>query len=337
MGSNTFDDGMAAVFDGLGRIKKNKTPGASGTTTPHSGTRSGHLHRAAAVARCTPEVMVKVSGSAKGMRGVREHMNYITRNGKLIAENELGEAVAGREAVGTVASEWQQADQGGRRANSKDTVNVILSMPPGTDREKLHEAARQFARRSFNSERRYLLVRHDDTKHPHCHLTLRAVGYDGHRLNPRKADLQAWRESFAECLREAGVSAEATPRAARGVVRKAKRQAVLHAELRGTSTVARSKVNQAARRVAERTPTERPWEVAIEARQRTVRQAWVDSANALQVSGVENATALAKHMRQFVRDMPPIQTEQQALMKRMKDHRATQEVAAKQADQSRER
>lgn len=322
MASNPFDDAMDTVFDGLGRTKKNRTPGASGIKTPRSGARPGHLHRAAAVAGRTPEVMVKVSGSAKGLRGVREHMNYITRNGKLVAENELGEAVVGREAVGTLASEWQQADQGGRRVNSKDTVNVVLSMPAGTDREKLQEAARQFARRNFNSERRFLLVRHDDTKHPHCHLALRAVGYDGQRLNPRKADLQAWRESFAQCLRETGVVAEATPRASRGVVRKAKRQSILHTERRGASTVARSKVNQAAQRATERTPTERPWEVAIEARQRAVRQAWVDSANALQASGVENATALAQRMRQFVRDMPPIQTEQQELATRMREHLA---------------
>lgn len=337
MASSTFDDLMDTVFDALGRTKKNRTPGASAIKPRHPGSHQGQLHRAAAVARRTPEVMVKVSGSAKGLRGVREHMNYITRNGKLVAESELGEPVAGRDAVGAVASEWQQADQGARRVNSKDTVNVVLSMPPGTDRDKLHHAARQFARRNFNSERRYLLVRHDDTKHPHCHLALRAVGYDGQRMNPRKADLQAWRESFAECLRETGLAAEATPRASRGVVRKGKRQSILHAERRGASTVARSKVNQAAQRAIERTSTERPWEVAIEARQRTVRRAWIDSAKILQASDVENATALAQRMRQFVRDMPPIQTAQQELATRMREHVANKHVRDASHDIGRER
>jgi hypothetical protein len=36
------------------------------------------------------------------------------------------------------------------------------------------------------------------------------------RLNPRKADLQRWRETFAEKLRSYGVEAEATRQATRG-------------------------------------------------------------------------------------------------------------------------
>jgi hypothetical protein len=39
------------------------------------------------------------------------------------------------------------------------------------------------------------------------------------RLNPRKADLQRWRETFAERLRELGIDAEATRQATRGVAR----------------------------------------------------------------------------------------------------------------------
>jgi len=38
---------------------------------------------------------------------------------------------------------------------------------------------------------------------------------DGQRLNPRKIDLQRWRERFVHELRELGVEAEETRRAAR--------------------------------------------------------------------------------------------------------------------------
>ena len=48
--------------------------------------------------------------------------------------------------------------------------------------------------------------------HPHVHLTVKAVGLDGVRLNPRKADLQRWREGFAEALREHGIEATTTSR-----------------------------------------------------------------------------------------------------------------------------
>ena len=42
--------------------------------------------------------------------------------------------------------------------------------------------------------------------HPHVHLVVKAEHeYGGPRLNPRKADLQRWRERFAEYMTELGV------------------------------------------------------------------------------------------------------------------------------------
>src|SRR5699024_3214274 len=105
------------------------------------------------------------------------------------------EKITGRDAVRELKNAWQNGDVVHRRKNSKDTINLVMSMPPGTDPDGLREAVRSFAARNFLADRSYVFVRHDDTKHPHCHLTLKAVGHDGRRLNPRKADLQAWRES----------------------------------------------------------------------------------------------------------------------------------------------
>ena len=44
------------------------------------------------------------------------------------------------------------------------------------------------------------------------HLTVKAVSFEGIRLNPRKPDLQRWREGFAEALREHGIDASTTSR-----------------------------------------------------------------------------------------------------------------------------
>ena len=41
---------------------------------------------------------------------------------------------------------------------------------------------------------------------------MKAAGLDGARLNPRKADLQRWREGFSEALREHGIEATTTSR-----------------------------------------------------------------------------------------------------------------------------
>jgi len=53
---------------------------------------------------------------------------------------------------------------------------------------------------------------HTDEQHPHVHLTVQMRGFSGERLNPRKADLQRWRETFAECLLDEGIDCVATPR-----------------------------------------------------------------------------------------------------------------------------
>ena len=59
-------------------------------------------------------------------------------------------------------------------------------------------------------------VLHDHQANPHVHISVRAESKHGKRLNPRKADLHRWRETFAEKLRDRGVEAEATRQATRG-------------------------------------------------------------------------------------------------------------------------
>lgn len=273
----------------------------------------------------SPEVMVKVSGGARGAKGVREHLNYITRNGELVAETPAGD-VAGRGEVADVARAWwenRDAAQDTRRRNSKETVNLVLSMPKGTDRDKLMAAARLFANRTFAGNHDYLLVEHRDTDHPHVHLTVRALGHNLVRLNPRKADLQAWREGLALELRAQGVAAEATPRRSRGVVAKGRRQVIRHLEqahnvngklvpARG-SKVQREKVADLVREVTSQVAAgENPYAKQAKWRQRLVRQAWADLASQVEAEGGEGV-ALAQQIRTFVQAMPPIATERDQL------------------------
>jgi hypothetical protein len=58
--------------------------------------------------------------------------------------------------------------------------------------------------------------RSDHQANPHVHISVRAESKHGKRLNPRKADLHRWRETFAAKLRKRGIEAEAT----RGVGRR---------------------------------------------------------------------------------------------------------------------
>ncbi len=68
-----------------------------------------------------------------------------------------------------------------------------------------------------------LMVLHTHQANPHVHISVRAEGRDGKRLNPRKEDLHRWRETFAEKLRDWGIEAEASSPATRGVSRRSLR------------------------------------------------------------------------------------------------------------------
>src|SRR6476660_4250519 len=94
----------------------------------------------------------------------------------------------------------------------------MLSMPSGTDPLIVQRAARELAQAEL-SDHRYVMVLHDHQTNPHVHLSVRAESRNGKRLNPLKADLQRWRETFAEKLRGWGIDAETSRQRTRGQVR----------------------------------------------------------------------------------------------------------------------
>ena len=189
---------------------------------PRSG--SGLRERAAAIrqrieataVRRAPQVMVKVTGGGRGMAAIAAHLRYISKGGRLPMEDDRGLEREGREAVQDVADQWRYG--GSRipeRSDRREAFNIMLSMPRGTDPLTVQRAAREFAQAELAGHR-YVMVLHDHQANPHVHLSVRAESTLGKRLNPRKADLQRWRETFAERLRSRGIDAEATRQATRG-------------------------------------------------------------------------------------------------------------------------
>ena len=173
----------------------------------------------ATVVRRAPQVMVKVTGGGRGMKAIAAHFRYISKNGRLEIEDQRGEMMRGKDALHDLADEWRfggslipdDAGPGHRR----EAFNIMLSMPRGTDPLAVQRAAREFAQVEL-ADHKYVMVLHDHQANPHVHISVRAESQHGKRLNPRKADLHRWRETFAEKLRERGVEAEATRQAARG-------------------------------------------------------------------------------------------------------------------------
>lgn len=246
--------------------------------------------------RRTPEVMVKITNkaaSAQGMGAVRRHLRYISRNGRVELEDQNGDHIIGKDALRDLTETWQLGGWGiPETSTRREVFNILLSMPPGTDRQAVREAARDFATLEFGDGRAYVFAAHDDEAHPHVHLSVQVRGLDGRRLNPRHKDLQRWRERFAEKLRERGVEANATPRRARGVTQRYPKPAVVHMIARGETPRHWKPLPTDARRDAG-------W-VAHGG----VFSAWREMAYAMARSRAREDRAMAVEMAYFVGSMP---------------------------------
>jgi hypothetical protein len=170
----------------------------------------------ATVVRRAPQVMVKVTGGGRGMKAIAAHFRYISKNGRLDIEDDRGDTSRGKSVLHGLADDWRYGgtfidDIGDRR----EAYNIMLSMPRGTDPLAVQRAAREFAKVEL-ADHKYVMVLHDHQANPHVHISVRAESRHGKRLNPRKADLHRWRETFAEKLRDQGIEAEATRQATRG-------------------------------------------------------------------------------------------------------------------------
>ena len=170
----------------------------------------------ATVVRRAPQVMVKVTGGGRGLNAIAAHFKYISKNGRLDIEDDRGEVLRGKDDLHGLADDWRLGgtpidDIGFRR----EAFNIMLSMPRGVDPLYVLKAAREFAQAELGAHK-YVMVLHEHQANPHVHLSVRAESRQGRRLNPRKADLSRWRQTFAEKLREWGVEAETSARVVRG-------------------------------------------------------------------------------------------------------------------------
>ncbi|MFM0128300.1 relaxase/mobilization nuclease domain-containing protein [Paraburkholderia sediminicola] len=244
----------------------------------------------------TPEVMLKITNkasSAQGIGAVRRHLRYISRNGRVDLEDQNGDRISGVDALRDLTKTWQLGGWGiPDTSTRREVFNILLSMPPGTNRRAVRDAARDFAALEFGDGRAYVFAAHDDEAHPHVHLSVQVRGPDGRRLNPRHKDLQRWREYFAEQLRAHGVDANATSRRTRGVTQRYPKPAVVHLIERGEAPSFWRAVPTDAQRAAG-------W-VACGG----VFAAWREAAYAMARSSAREDRELAVEMAYFVGAMP---------------------------------
>lgn len=310
-----------------GRVKGRKGKNIVGGRyeKPAPTKRPAGRERLAATVRKHPEVMVKITRGrkdpitgihnvpGKDLRSIKAHFDYISRNGDVELEDEQGRVHRGKEDVRNVLDDWRGGGIPYENGNRREAFNIVLSMPPGTDRPSVKNAARAFAADMFRNHQ-YVFASHEDEKHPHVHLSVKALSNDGIRLNPRKADLQHWRELFVEKLREQGVEANATPRKIRGIVRKAERQGVRHinkghadGKRKAPARVTATQIEAATQEARGGQMHQNPAQGNIITQRKQVQHDFGAVARAL-AAGDQEDKKLAVEVVQFVKQMPPLIT-----------------------------
>jgi hypothetical protein len=294
-----------------------------------------------------PEVMVKVSGGARDSGGAVAHLKYLCRHGKLEVETDDGLALQGRGAANHLVTDWQldlcrsqykpKPGEGEKETRAKLVHNIVLSMPAGTPPQKVLLAARDFARENFALQYRYAMVLHTDQHHPHVHLVVKCEHEfePGRRLYIRKDTLRHWREQFAALMRAQGVAANATPRQLRGQARTPKRDPIHH-RLRDVSsyramaagagssrtipkgsTFMRSKFAAIGRQLRSGALAPESGKETLSSTRAQVTADWRTTAGSLRRQG---KGVLARRVEDFVREMQTVQTDNEHIATRWREH-----------------
>ena len=249
----------------------------------------------ATVVRRAPQVMVKVTGGGRSMKAIVAHFRYISKNGRLDIEDERGETMRGKDCLHELADDWRFGgtliEDIAEPGQPREAFNIMLSMPRGTEPVTVQRAARGFAQIEL-ADHKYVMVLHDHQANPHVHISVRAESKHGKRLNPRKADLHRWRETFAEKLRGHGIEAEATRQATRGRSRNYDPLWRIKACEDGRLRFSRSGIKTSPQSRATRAD-------AVEA--------WMKIGRALAVSGDPVDRKLARSLVGFIKEMQATQ------------------------------
>lgn len=276
------------LFYPANRSKVSRTPALTGRALQQRAQALRQRIRATVVRRA-PQVMVKVTGGGRGMGAIAAHLRYIAKAGRLPIEDDRGVVRDGKEALRAIVDQWRF---GGSRipemSERREAFNVMLSMPAGASARLVHQAAREFAKIEL-ANHRYAMVLHTHQANPHVHISVRAEGRDGKRLNPRKEDLRRWRETFAERLRAWGIEAEATSQAVRGS---------RHRKQRTWSRNERSD-SRSPSATAQQAPRMSP-------SHRRAGEAWARIAQTLAASPEPGDRELGSAIVRYVREMPVV-------------------------------
>ncbi|MBF0786017.1 nickase [Muribacter muris] len=163
------------------------------------------------------EVMIKITSKSKNLKSLKNHLDYISRNGDIPIEDEQGLTYFGKEDVRNLRDNFRDNGikikrKGELKREISQTVNMVFSMRSHKDvsEEKLKKSVHATLKKLY-PDHMYSLAYHGDTDNPHCHVVLKVADELNNRLNLNLYDLQQMRNKFAHYLRSLSVEAKATP------------------------------------------------------------------------------------------------------------------------------
>ena len=240
-GTAFFNQGSVATGS-VGRGAKGmlprqvKRPSSAGGTLTKAQQADAVRGKLRAVAKRSPEAMIKfVAGAPKGMRQIKRALDYVSRKGEIPLEEQDGLVTKGKDELSRLKDDWQHSGAFIDEDEGKliQAYHLVLSMPEGSDELGVKRAVRDFAAKELDGHL-YVMAQHtfandpdpEPSRHPHVHIIVKVRNDEGKRLNPRKDDLQRWRETYAEALRANGIDATATRRLQRLKLERGEKQAV---------------------------------------------------------------------------------------------------------------
>ena len=167
----------------------------------------------------SPQALVKIMSTPRGMSSIRERLDYITQDGERTLVDDAGQEHNQRNEVRDLADAWRVSGSYiPAHSDRREAFHLVLDMPAETDPDAVRDAAMEVAAHEFAGHE-HAWVLHTHQGHPHVHLLVKVEGRNFKRLDPKSADVRRWRQGFAAALRTQGVRAEHSPRLTHGNLR----------------------------------------------------------------------------------------------------------------------
>ncbi|OKP21781.1 MobP1 family relaxase [Serratia fonticola] len=210
---------MGVSIDKEYKIKKARSERAAKNPLAHKARNGGAAYHKTVKQRITSkgasrEVMVKITGNAKTAKGIKNSINYISRESELKLRDDEGREYEGGSDI-TDANDYMISPEDRLRIDDDKNPNISHNMMfntnavVGVSQEDMLDAVQNVIKEKY-PDNRFIMAYHNDTDNPHVHVVMRIPDNSGVRINIRKADLRDLRSGFAQKLQDKGYNVKAT-------------------------------------------------------------------------------------------------------------------------------